>query len=30
VDLVISEKTVIENQSVEKFTITAEVVTGKS
>jgi len=30
VDLVVSEKTVIENQSVEKFTITAEVVTGKS
>ncbi len=30
VDLVVSEKTTIENQSVEKFTITAEVVEGKS
>jgi type IV pilus assembly protein PilN len=30
VDLVVSEKTTIENQSVEKFTITAEIVEGKS
>jgi type IV pilus assembly protein PilN len=29
VDLVVSEKTTVENQSVEKFTITAEVVEGK-
>ena len=30
VDLVVSEKTVIEDQSVERFTITAEIVEGKS
>jgi type IV pilus assembly protein PilN len=30
VDLVVSEKTTIEDQSLEKFTITAEVVEGKS
>ena len=29
VDLVVSEKTAIEDQSVERFTITAEVVEGK-
>jgi type IV pilus assembly protein PilN len=30
VDLIVSEKTLIENQSVEKFTISAEIVAGKS
>jgi len=30
VDLVVSEKTTIEDQSVEKFTITAEIIEGKS
>jgi type IV pilus assembly protein PilN len=30
VDLVVSEKTTIEGQSAEKFTITAEIVEGKS
>ena len=30
VDLVVSEKTTIEDQSVERFTITAEVVEGKT
>lgn len=30
VDLVVSEKSTVENQSVEKFIITAEVVEGKS
>jgi len=30
VDLVVSEKTTVENVSVERFTITAEVVEGKS